>query len=501
MHDGVIEINGLTKHFGAVHAVRELSFTVQPGSVTGFLGPNGAGKTTTLRMLLGLVRPTAGTATIGGQAFEQLGNPGRVVGAVLEAQNFHPGRKARDHLRCYAAAMGVPTRRADEMIELVGLQPAARRKARGYSLGMKQRLALATALLGDPQVLVLDEPANGLDPEGIAWLRNFLRTFARSGRTVLVSSHILAEVEQTVDQVVIVSRGSCVYSGQLDDLRAGQRRRVLVEAADPSALVTALQEAGIGAIELVHDGRLSVPDVDRRQVGDIALAAGVALYGIAEERTDLEQVFFQLTSGQFAGSTAYGYPPPGTGYGPPPPGYGSPVGYGVPGPEAPAGYGVPPQPAFPGGYGPPAGHDPATVYGSPAGYGATAGYGPPPGGYGTPPTYGPPPGYGSPGGYGPPAEYVAPPTYVPPPAGYGPPPGYGPLGEYGAATGYGPPPTHAPPPAGYGVPPTYAPPPAGYGPPGEYGPTAGPSDDLPATDTAQRSPYAPPPGYRAEDER
>jgi ABC-2 type transport system ATP-binding protein len=310
---GRIEVNGLTKHFGHVRAVHNLSFAVEPGSVTGFLGPNGAGKTTTLRMLLGLVRPDAGIATINGSTFERLGNPGRVVGAVLEATSFHPSRKARDHLRAYASAIGAPPQRVDQLLDLVGLQLAAGRTAGGYSLGMKQRLALATALLGDPQVLVLDEPANGLDPEGIAWLRNFLRNFAWSGRTVLISSHILAEVEQTVDQVVIISQGECVYYGHLNDLRARQRRQVVVEAADPHRLAGALQAAGFTGIELLPDGRLSVYDVDRRQVGDIALAAGVALNGLAERHTDLEQIFFQLTSA----------PPPG---GPPQP-YAQPVDY------------------------------------------------------------------------------------------------------------------------------------------------------------------------------
>jgi ABC-2 type transport system ATP-binding protein len=338
---GRIEVAGLTKRFGAVPAVRDLSFAVEPGSVTGFLGPNGAGKTTTLRMLLGLVRPTAGTATIGGLRFHQLDNPARVVGAVLEAAGLHPARSGRGHLRCCAAAMGVPAGRVDELIELVGLRPVARRGARGYSLGMRQRLALATALLGDPQVLVLDEPANGLDPEGIAWLRAFLRGFAGSGRTVLVSSHVLAEVEQTADQVVIISRGVCVYGGPLDQLRAGERRRVLVEAADPARLVAALHAAGIGAIDFTADGRLAVPDVDRRQVGDLALAAGVALYGVVEERTGLEQVFFQLTGGLaapaapgFSPAVPPGYPP--TGYGAPPP-HRQPSSYGPPPP-----YGPPP---------------------------------------------------------------------------------------------------------------------------------------------------------------
>src|SRR5919197_274806 len=215
---GRIVVQNLTKHFGQVVAVQNLSFHVEPGSATGFLGPNGAGKTTTLRMLLGLVNPTAGYSTINGQPFNQLGNPGRIVGAVLEAQGFHPSRTARNHLRVYAAAMGLPDQRAEEVLGLVGLGAAADRGAGGFSLGMKQRLALATALLGDPQVLVLDEPANGLDPEGIAWLRSFLKSFAATGRTVLVSSHLLREMEHTVDQVVIISRGQCVYHGHLDQL-------------------------------------------------------------------------------------------------------------------------------------------------------------------------------------------------------------------------------------------------------------------------------------------
>ncbi|WP_394615684.1 ABC transporter ATP-binding protein [Lentzea sp. JNUCC 0626] len=303
MHDGsgLIAVQNLTKHFGPVAAVQNLSFTVSPGSVTGFLGPNGAGKTTTLRMLLGLVRPTAGTATINGRPFHQLGQPGRVVGAVLEAQGFHPRRTARNHLRVYTAAIGVPDAQADQVLTLVGLGSAADRAVGGFSLGMKQRLAVATALLGDPQVLVLDEPANGLDPEGIAWLRNFLQSFARMGRTVLISSHLLAEVEQTVDQVVIVSRGQTVYYGPLEQLRQQQQRRVLVQPSDVAALAGALQADGITSIEQLPDGRLAVSGVDSKHVADCALRAGVSIYGIQEEQVDLEQLFFRLTSGQYAG--------------------------------------------------------------------------------------------------------------------------------------------------------------------------------------------------------
>jgi ABC-2 type transport system ATP-binding protein len=303
MHDGsgLIAVQNLTKQFGSVTAVQNLSFTVSPGSVTGFLGPNGAGKTTTLRMLLGLVKPTGGTATINGRPFHQLGQPGRVVGAVLEAQGFHPARSARDHLRVYAAAIGVPDAQADQVLGLVGLGTAADRKVGGFSLGMKQRLALATALLGDPQVLVLDEPANGLDPEGIAWLRTFLQSYARMGRTVLISSHLLAEVEQTVDQVVIISRGQTMFYGPLEQLRQSQQQRVLVQPSDVNALAMALRNEGVQTIEQLPDGRLAVSGVDSKHVADSALRAGVSIYGIQEEQVDLERLFFQLTSGQYAG--------------------------------------------------------------------------------------------------------------------------------------------------------------------------------------------------------
>jgi ABC-2 type transport system ATP-binding protein len=302
VHDGSGRITALslTKNFGPVTAVQNLTFTVEPGSVTGFLGPNGAGKTTTLRMVLGLVVPTAGTAMINGVPFGQLGTPARVVGAVLEAQGFHPSRTARDHLRVYAAAIGVPDQRADQVLQLVGLGAAASRGAGAFSLGMKQRLALATALLGDPQILVLDEPANGLDPEGIAWLRTFLQSYARTGRTVLISSHILAEVEQTVDQVIIISRGQTMYNGPLDHLRRSQQSRVLVRPSDADALTKALREREIYNIDALPDGRLAIGGVESKQVADIALAAGVSVYGIEEERVNLEQLYFRMT-GQFMG--------------------------------------------------------------------------------------------------------------------------------------------------------------------------------------------------------
>ncbi|MFB9238640.1 ABC transporter ATP-binding protein [Plantactinospora siamensis] len=213
-----LSVRGLTKHFGAVHAVSELSFEAPAGVITGFLGPNGAGKTTTLRMALGLVTPTAGTALIGGRRYADLPHPRRTVGAVLEATGLHPGRTGRDHLRILAGPARAASSRIDEVIDLVQLSESADRRIRGYSLGMRQRLGLAGALLGDPEVLILDEPANGLDPAGMAWLRGLLRELSGRGRAIVVSSHVLSEVAQTVDQVVIVDRGRLRYAGSLDGL-------------------------------------------------------------------------------------------------------------------------------------------------------------------------------------------------------------------------------------------------------------------------------------------
>jgi ABC-2 type transport system ATP-binding protein len=217
-----VEVRGLSKSFGAVRAVSDLGFTVEPGSVTGFLGPNGAGKTTTLRMVLGLERPDAGTATFNGAPYASLPEPARTVGAVLETA-FHPARSGRNHLRVYCRAAGLPLSRADEVLTEVGLAEAGRRRAGGYSLGMRQRLGLAAALLGDPDLLLLDEPANGLDPAGVHWLRGFLRQFTESGRTVLVSSHVLAEVAQTVDAVVIINRGRLAATAAIAELPDGAR--------------------------------------------------------------------------------------------------------------------------------------------------------------------------------------------------------------------------------------------------------------------------------------
>ena len=216
--DPVVTVRSLTKRYGEVVAVDDLTFSLHPGTVTGFLGPNGAGKTTTLRLLLGLATPTTGQALVFGRRYRDLDDPARRVGAVLESSDLHPGRSGRDHLRALALAAKLPPRRVEEVLALVELQAAARRRVKTYSLGMRQRLALAGALLGDPELLVLDEPANGLDPAGVHWLRRFLRRFAERGRTVLVSSHMLAEAAQTVDHVVIIDRGRLVATGRLEEL-------------------------------------------------------------------------------------------------------------------------------------------------------------------------------------------------------------------------------------------------------------------------------------------
>jgi ABC-2 type transport system ATP-binding protein len=287
--------SGLTKVFGDIKAVDDLSFSVEPGSVTGFLGPNGAGKTTTLRMILGLATPTAGTGTINGVAYARLPDPGRTVGAVLEATSFHPGRSARNHLRVFCAAAGVPDTRADAVLEMVGLTAAGRYPVHGFSLGMRQRLGLATALIGDPRVLLLDEPANGLDPEGIAWLRGLVRHFAEvEGRTVLISSHVLSEVEQTVDRVVIIAKGKLIYAGRLDDLE-GASAGVVVRTPTPDALGAALAPLN-AKITSRPDGSVAVVGATPAAVGHAAWAGHVEIHELRAGSSTLEETFLRLTA-------------------------------------------------------------------------------------------------------------------------------------------------------------------------------------------------------------
>jgi ABC-2 type transport system ATP-binding protein len=291
----VLRIDHLTKRFGALKAVDDLSFSVRPGRVTGFLGPNGAGKTTTLRIALGLVQANAGSVTFDGQPYRRLVRPGRQVGASLEASSFHPGRSALDHLRDLAPVVGVPDRRCAQVLELVGLETVAGRRVGQYSLGMRGRLALAGALLGDPATLLLDEPTNGLDPEGIAWMRGLLRDLARQGRTVLISSHLLSEVQQSVDDVVIIAHGRLVQAIPLAQLAALDRPHTLVEPARPEPFKELARDLGWGLRETPEG--FEVTGATAAELGHTCFIAGLELHQLASSRPALEATFLALTEG------------------------------------------------------------------------------------------------------------------------------------------------------------------------------------------------------------
>jgi len=289
-----IEIRNLSKRFGDILAVDNLSFDVQPGRITGFLGPNGAGKTTTLRLALGLVRPTSGTATIGGIPYGRLHQPLRVVGSALEATNFHPGRSGRDHLLVLADTAGMRASRVDELLGLVGLSDAADKRAGGYSMGMRQRLGLAAAMIGDPRVLLLDEPTNGLDPDGIRWLRGFLRELSSQGRTILVSSHLLAEVEQTCTDVVVMNRGKLVAQGPVTEI-ASASSVVAVDVDDPlHAAEVAEAVTGVHDVTITSSGLVvRVSRSARSQLVRALVAAGLEVERVAPQR-GLEEAFLAL---------------------------------------------------------------------------------------------------------------------------------------------------------------------------------------------------------------
>ena len=293
-HVSAIEIDRLTKHYGETVAVDDLSFKVDPGRLVGFLGPNGAGKTTTLRALLGLLRPTSGAATVEGHTFGALEDPAHTVGAVLDGGMLHPGRSGRNHLRMLARAAGVPNSRVDELLKLVELADAADRRAGGYSLGMRQRLGLASALLGDPRVLVLDEPANGLDPQGIRWLRDFLRSMAAEGRAVLVSSHVLAEVAQTADEVVVIARGRSVAQAPLKELLATSAGGMRVAGPDAGRLAELLRGAG-AAVDAAGDGTIVVHDRGGEDIGRLVAEHRLIISELSPISSSLEEIFFQLT--------------------------------------------------------------------------------------------------------------------------------------------------------------------------------------------------------------
>ena len=289
-----IEVRNLTKVFGRQTAVDDISFDIEPSKVTGFLGPNGAGKSTTLRMILGLVAPTSGEASLLGRRYAELNDPIRNVGAVLDTTQFHPQRSGRNHLRVLATAASIHAERVEKVLDLVDLRNAANKKAGTFSLGMRQRLGIAAALLGDPQVLVLDEPANGLDPAGIRWLRGVLRSFAAQGRTVFVSSHLLGEVSQIADDVIVINEGRLVTQAPVHELVSRTVSEVRVETAQPERLRDALEAAGIEVSIASHDEL--VVSASKEVVGTIAAEIGIPIFGLHQQERSLEDIFFELTT-------------------------------------------------------------------------------------------------------------------------------------------------------------------------------------------------------------
>jgi ABC-2 type transport system ATP-binding protein len=305
---GLVKVRGLSKRYGDKIAVNDLSFTVEPGRVTGFLGPNGAGKSTTMRLIVGLDRPNAGTATIDGVPYGQLKKPLTVVGALLEARALHPGRSARNHLLYLAQTQGIPARRVDEVLELVGLSAVRSKRAGGFSLGMTQRLGIAAAMLGNPRVLILDEPVNGLDPEGIRWVRTFMRQLAGEGRTVLVSSHLMSEMAQTADHLIVIGRGSLIADASTQDFIArSSDRSVLVRT--PDARLSDLLAANGAEVKPEPDGALGVTGLEAARIGELAAGAGIVLHELTPRLASLEEAFMELT----ADSVEYGRPAGGAG--------------------------------------------------------------------------------------------------------------------------------------------------------------------------------------------
>ncbi|APU13600.1 MULTISPECIES: ABC transporter ATP-binding protein [Actinoalloteichus] len=299
--EGSIEVTALTKRFGSVTAVSDLSFRVGPGMVTGFLGPNGAGKSTTMRMLLGLVRPDAGRALIGGRRYADLPRPTAAVGAVLDSAGLHPTRTGRDHLLLYCTMGGHPRARVSEVLDLLGIAEVADRPTRGYSTGMRQRLNLAVALLGDPHFLLLDEPGNGLDPAGASWLRGLLRELADDGRTILVSSHVLAEVAQLADRVVVIKSGRLVADAPTAELTAGATQAILVRSPDAEDLARAVLARptggpGLPAVALMGPDQLRVEGMTTADLADLVAERGLRVHELTRQTEDLERVFLRLTA-------------------------------------------------------------------------------------------------------------------------------------------------------------------------------------------------------------
>jgi ABC-2 type transport system ATP-binding protein len=304
----MIEARDLTKRYGDKLAVDHLSFTVQPGKVTGFLGPNGAGKSTTMRLILGLDRANEGSATIDGRAYADLPDPLRTVGALLEAKSVHPGRSAANHLLFLAQSQGLPKTRVDEVLELVGLKDVARKRAGNFSLGMSQRLGIAAALLGDPRVLLLDEPVNGLDPEGVLWVRNLMKYLASEGRTILVSSHLMNEMAVTADHLIVIGRGRLIADAQTQDViahRTGESLRVRVRTPQADQLTELIRAEGAGITPITEGtdaGALMVTGMQAARIGELAASGSVVLHELSPQLATLEEAFMELT----AGSLEYG---------------------------------------------------------------------------------------------------------------------------------------------------------------------------------------------------
>jgi ABC-2 type transport system ATP-binding protein len=297
----MLKIDHLTKHYQDVVAVDDLDFEVKPGVVTGFLGPNGSGKSTTMRVILGLDHPTKGRATINGQKYADLKSPLREVGALLDAKAVHPGRTARNHLRALAASNQIKKSRVEEVLEFAGISSVANKKVGGFSLGMSQRLGIAGALLGDPGVLLFDEPVNGLDPEGIRWIREFFRSLAKEGRTVFVSSHLMSEMAVSADQIIVIGRGRFITQGSVDDLTATAKGTVFVRASDTQKL-TALVETHEGTVQEINDKGLTIGGMTSDQIGEVAFNGGITILELTPQRASLEEVFMDLT----ADSVEYG---------------------------------------------------------------------------------------------------------------------------------------------------------------------------------------------------
>ncbi|HEY7145306.1 MAG TPA: ATP-binding cassette domain-containing protein [Streptosporangiaceae bacterium] len=309
----MIEARGLTKRYGDTLAVDRLSFSVEPGKITGFLGPNGAGKTTTMRLILGLDRPTGGTVMVNGKPFAQLAYPMREVGALLDAKAVHGGRSAYNHLLCLAQTNNLPARRVGEVLELVGLSAVARKRSKGFSLGMGQRLGIAAALLGDPAILMFDEPVNGLDPEGILWIRNLMKALAAEGRTVFVSSHLMSEMENTADHLLVIGRGKLIADCPVADfISANSRRSVRVRTPQPAELASAVTTAG-GSVREDGDGVMVVLGLEVAAVGDLAFEHGVRLHELAPAQASLEQAFMELTASSVEFHAGVPHEPPPAG--------------------------------------------------------------------------------------------------------------------------------------------------------------------------------------------